>query len=429
MSTRQRLSRRTFLTRAALAAAAPWIIPASALGKGGRVAPSERIIVGVIGAGGRGTYDRSCLLAEADTQIVGLCDVRGDRRRAAKASVDAHYGNTDCVEYIDMMEMLARPDIDAVVMAIGDRWHTLAASRALLAGKDVYCEKPCSLSIHQSRHLLEVARRTGRVFQIGTQRRSEEPFIYVRELALQGYLGKLHDMQAHLWPREVPKREMLPKVALPPREELEWDMFLGPAPALPYNPAYLSWNGRLDMWGGCITEWGSHTIDLCQWGAGIEDQSGVEYEFTGDATGDGMIVHYRDGLKMLLTKTGTPKFPGSCGFKLEGSEGWANASDGQNVDVYPKSLFEMRKRLVQGYLARTGRVTNHMRDFLDSVRTRRPTVTGAETMHRTHLTVHAATIAAELGRNVKFDFVREEFPGDPEANSLRSRLMRSPYVV
>ena len=185
LSQHERLSRRRFLQAAAAASAviaAPSIIPSSALGRDGQVAPSERIVMGGLGIGSRGGYDLGIFLEQPVVQFVAVADVRAERRSAVKQMVDAKYGTADCQTYWDMFELLARPDIDACLIATGDRWHTQASIVTARAGKDMYCEKPCSLSIAESRALADNVARYGRVYQAGTQRRNIANFILAIEL-------------------------------------------------------------------------------------------------------------------------------------------------------------------------------------------------------------------------------------------------------
>ena len=179
-------NRRHFLKATAVAAstafAAPMVVPASALGRGGAVAPSERIVLGGLGIGPRGTTDLKCFLANADVQFVAIADLQKSRREAVKTLVDGTYHNKDCVLYQDMFDILARDDIDSLLIATGDRWHTMASILAAKAGKDVYCEKPCSLTIAQSRALADAYRKYNRVYQAGTQRRTIGNFEFAKNL-------------------------------------------------------------------------------------------------------------------------------------------------------------------------------------------------------------------------------------------------------
>jgi len=266
------LNRRHFLKRAAAASGAfalPYLIPASALGRGGAVAPSERIVMGGIGIGNRGTADlRSGILREADAQFVAICDVRKDRREAVKKLVDEKYGNADCAMYRDMREFLAeRTDIDAVLIATSDRWHTTASVLAMRAGKDVYCEKPGSMTIAQGQAVVKTAQRYGRVFQTGTQRLSESNFTVANELLRLGRLGEVRKVYAHIagGTSANMNRAWLPAEPEPLVEELDWNAWLGPAPWRPYNSHYVhgGWHGQYDFHTSCIGEWGSHTFAQC----------------------------------------------------------------------------------------------------------------------------------------------------------------------
>ncbi len=193
------LTRRDFLKWTAGTVALPYFIPARALGRDGAVAPSERIVLGGIGLGPRGQYDLSVMLPEKDVQFVAICDAQRARRERVKQIADQHYGNRDCGMYRDMFELLARPDIDAVLMATGDHWHALAALQAAKAGKDIYCEKPCGLTIGQIQSLADGIHRYGRVFQAGTQRRSIQNFQYAAQLAWSGKLGQLRTLHASVY--------------------------------------------------------------------------------------------------------------------------------------------------------------------------------------------------------------------------------------
>ena len=258
------LTRRAFLKNTAALSIVPYIVPASALGRGGKIAPSERIVLGGIGVGGRGQYDMAAALNEADVQYVAVCDVRKVNRQQAKAAVDARYGNYDCDIYTDFRDLLARDDIDAVIIAPGDRWHTPMANLVMKSGKDIYCEKPSTMTIAEGRTLVCTARRYNRIFQTGTQRRSEANFVFADELARSGMLGRLHTLRAHTLPFEM-KRNWLEAEPEPPKEEIDWDMWLGPAPWRPYNHQYLdgcgAWLNYYDFGTG-VAGWCSHTI--CQ---------------------------------------------------------------------------------------------------------------------------------------------------------------------
>ena len=422
---RMDLSRRTFLKGAAALAAAPAIIPASALGREGRASPSERIVMAGLGIGGRGTHDLNRLMHFDDVQFVAIADPRQDNRERVKKLIENKYGK-GCEAYIDFREMLPREDIDAIVTATGDRWHSLAAFHAMKAGKDVFSEKPCSMSIAEGRAMADASRRYARVYQAGTQRRSEENFVFVLELARRGLLGKIHTITAHIMAR-MSKHQWLPEQERVAREEFDWDLYMGPTPWRPYNRGYRGWHWHVDLHGGGIPEWGSHTIDMAQWANDSDPSGPVEYEYPNNDTAEGMVARYANGVKLVLK--GGNVFPGSCGIRVEGSEGWAECSDGQPTTFHPESIGGLRDKVLGEYQERTGRPFDHWRDFVDCVKLRRQTVAPCETAHRSVSACHVGNICMWLRRNVKWDPAKEEFVGDEEANRMRYRPMRAPWHV
>jgi hypothetical protein len=431
------LSRRRFLKTAAAAsavAAAPYFVPASALGKNGAVPPSERIVVGGIGLRNRGMHDLRWMLRNSDVQFVAICDLQKKQQLAVKAFIDEHYGTNDCATYSEINSFLeARPDIDAVLIATGDRWHALASILAMRAGKDVYTEKPSCMTIAEGRAVVETARRYGRVYQTGTQRLSEPNHVFCIEMARTGRLGKIHTAYAHIapWDAAEMRHDWLPAVPEPPKDEIDWDAWLGPCPWRPYNPAYVAggWRGHYDFHTSCIGEWGAHTFAQAQAGLDCSESSPIEYEYVPNDSGDGMVAHFANGVRLILSR-GNKYWHGSCGERFDGSEGWAAAADGYHQpDVSSPALLGEFNRVIRQYVARTGRSLDHMRDFLDCVRSRQRTVANPEVMHHSMTTVHAANICMWLKRSLKFDPIKEEFVGDEEANRLRSRAMREPYTI
>ena len=427
-----KLTRRAFLKRTAALAAAPYIVPASALGRGGKVTPSERIVLGGIGIGSRGGHDLRWMLPESDVQFVAICDARKERREYVKQTVDTWYGNKDCAMYRDMREFLAeRTDIDAVLIATGDRWHATASVMAMRAGKDVYSEKPSSMTIAEGRAVVETAKRYRRIYQTGTQRLSEANFTFANELLRTGRLGKVHTVRAHIapWDSAELSHKWLPAEPQPSRNEVDWDQWLGPCPWRPYNSAYTRsrWRGYYDFHTSCIGEWGAHTFAQCQVAIGAANTSAVEYQYVANESGDGMVTRFDNGIKMILQRDG---WNGSCGVRYEGPEGWVSVADGYSApDVSSPAMMDDFKKLVNNYMTRTRRPMSHVRDFFNCVKSRYPTVANPEVMHRSMSTVHAANICMWLKRNLRYDPVKEEFINDPEANRLRSRAMREPWII
>jgi predicted dehydrogenase len=430
------LSRRRFLKTAAGAsalAAVPYFVPASAMGKGGAVPPSEKIVVGGIGIQHRGMHDLGWIMGHEEVQFVAICDLQKKQRLAIKDYVDNRYGTKDCAMYPEITGFLeARPDIDAVLIATGDRWHALASILAMRAGKDVYTEKPSCMTIAEGRAVVQTARRYGRVYQTGTQRLSEPNHVFCIEMARTGRLGKVHTAYAHIapWDAAEMRYDWLPAVAEPPKDEVDWNAWLGACPWRPYNPSYVSggWRGFYDFHTSCIGEWGAHTFAQAQAGLDCGESSPVEYEYVANDSGDEMVTHFSNGARMILSR-GNKYWHGSCGERFDGSEGWAAAADGYaQPDVSSPALMGEYTRVIRQYVARTGRSLDHMQNFLDCVRSRERTVANPEVMHHSMTTVHAANICMWLKRSLKFDPVKEEFAGDEEANGLRSRAMREPYV-
>jgi len=429
-----RLTRREWLLAGAGVLAAPSFVPGRALGKDGTVAPSERILLGGIGLGGRGRSVLGEMLAEPDVHFLAICDPNRSRREIVKNMVDAKYGNNDCAMSGDMREFLPeRMDLDAVVIATGDRWHALASIMAMRAGKDVYCEKPSSMTIAEGRMVVETARRYGRVYQSGTQGLSGPNRVFGIELARSGRLGKLHTAYAQIapWEDAMMRHDWLPAEPEPPQEEFSWDAWLGPCPWRPYNSAYVrgAWRGHYDFHTSCIGEWGAHTIVQVQAGIGADGTPAIEYEYVDNAFGDGLVARYANGVKLILSLK-QECWVGVSGQRFDGAEGWIANSGGQHEQTRgsPPSLLGEVAKVLGDYRARTQRPLNHVRNFFDCVKSRRPAVANPEVMHGAMTTVHAANICMWLKRNLKYDPLKEEF-NDLDANRLRSRAMREPWIA
>ena len=439
----QAFSRRRFLkfvSAAGAAAAVPQLVPGRVLGKDGAVAPSERITLGGIGVGNRGRYVLSKFLPNADVQMVADADLQRGRREQVKREVDTHYGNKDCVLYRDMYDILGRDDIDAVLITTGDRWHTLASILAAKAGKDIYCEKPCSMTIEESRMLADGIARYGRIYQAGTQRRSIENFQLAAHLAHSGKLGELKEVHANIL-APLTNNPWLPAQPEPRVEDCDWNRWLGPCPWRPFNQKYVDggWRSFTDFHGGGVLEWGSHTIDLCQFAAKSDDTAPVEfwadnYKFglyhsdwrTTMAAPKTNVIHgrYANGVKLVMRDGGWQGL-GTCSVKYVGTEGWVETGDSGAIRVAPDSL---RSELSVVTMAGTDPST-HVRNFLDCVKSRKPTRANALAAAQAHVTAHAAYIMATLGRPLKFDPKTDAFLDDAEANKMCSRAWRQPWHV
>jgi hypothetical protein len=401
-------SRRQFLktavSAAGVAGAAPMFIRSSALGRDGAVAPSERIIVGGIGIGRRGGYDLGCFLQQRDVQFVAVADIKKKRRGEVKKIVDTHNGNENCDTYRDFREVLDRSDIDAVLIATGPNWHATAA-----------------MNISQSLILADTMRRTGRVFQAGTQRRNLPHFAFACELARTGKLGALKKVYAHPAGMQAMMSGWLVPETEPDKEVVDWDMYLGPAAWRPFNKKLLdgfNFEKGGGLVGGGVLEWGSHCVDLCQWA--VDDcLPPVEYNAPKDGE---LVARYENGAELIFREKGWIPL-GSCPVRFEGETGWVEAGDsGKMVLSSPQLLAGRSVEEIGGYPA-----TFHVRDFLDCVKTRRQPKGNAQAACNAHIACHAANIALHLNRRVNYDNATHRFINDEQANRLRSEALREPW--
>ena len=428
-------SRRTFLRNSLIATAAtslPAIISASSLGGEGKVTPSDKLTLGVIGIGPRCTYDLKAMLGLSDVQCVAIADVQATRRDAGKKLVDEHYGNSDCRLYSDFRELLDRPDIDAVLIATGDRWHAPASIMAARAGKHVYSEKPCGLTIQNCQDLADTMDATKRVFQAGTQRRSVPNFKQAVDLAQSGKLGKIHTLYASVYTPSV-ETTWLPGEPTPAKDVCDWNLWLGTAPWRPYNSQYVAgrWRGYWDFDSGAkLLDWGAHTVDLCQWANGADDTMPIEYE----PQETKIVAQYANGVQLVIDFLQTPfgarpgwvQSLGTCPVRFVGDQGSVETGDSGDIVVTPASLqsqLEGTHKKVVGL-----DVTAHARNFFDCIKSGGKTNANPQVMRNSHIACHAAALAWLLKRKLTIDPKSGMFVNDPEANSLRGRPERDPWA-
>ena len=424
-----RSSRRQFLAQTLATVGGgvllPNIVTSTALGGSGRPSASNRIVMGIIGAGGRGTQVLNNMMEYPEVQFVAVAEFMGERRQRAKAAMDMRYGNADAKEYRHFQELLERPDIDAVLIATGDRWHTLASITAARAGKDIYCEKPISMCIAEGRSLVETVKRHGRIFQAGTQRRSVGNFMFAVRLARTGKLGKLTTLNCSISGLEM-RYDCLPADPEPSKDVLDWDSWLGPVPWRPYNQAYTrsmtTWRDFADLGGGGISDWGSHSIDLAQFANDTDLSGPTEFERVGDT----VEAAYPSGVKIVMRMNmGRGPGKGTCPIHFEGDAGWVYTDDSGNIEVSPESLRTERTVSKEAW----SRPVGHVRNFLDCVKARRQPAANAEVAHRAASVCHIANLAVKLGRKLRWDPVKEMFTGDEQANRLLVRAYREPWRI
>ena len=434
------LSRRDFLRRSlagAAAVAAPTIVPASVLGAN---APSHRITMGCIGVGRMGRGDMRSFMGFREFQVLVVCDVDSNRTKDARALVEQKYAAQSkagayrgCAMTGDFREVVARDDIDAVMVCTPDHWHVLPAIAAAKAGKDVFLQKPLSLTIEEGRVLSDTVRRYGRVLQVGSQQRSDLRCRQACELVRNGRIGKLHTVRVATG--ADPGTKLWPTMPVP--ENLDYDMWLGPAPWAPYTEQRVhpekgygrpGWLRISDYSAGMVTGWGTHHMDIAHWGAGFEHTGPVEIGAQAEFPEDGLWdVHgpfridytYANGVKVIYTDTRKQK----AGVRFEGTDGWVHVRRGW-IDAHPKSL--LKSRIRPGEL-RLYKSTNHKGNFLECIKTRGETVAPVENGHRSCSACLLGHIAMRLGRKLRWDPDRERFVDDPEADRWIAKPMRAPW--
>jgi len=429
MPANQPLSRRNFLQTASVAASLATVVPSSVFAADDS-APNSRINMGVIGYGPRCKYDMKSMLQFSDVRFVALSEVQAHRGAEGKQAIDEHYGNADCTVYRDFREMLERKDIDAVLIATGDRWHSAASILAAQAGKDVYSEKPCGITIGACQELADTMHAERRVFQAGTQRRSVPNFETAVQMVHDGKLGKLHTLYASVY-KPVLENAWLEGQPRPSKEELDWNLWLGPAPWRPYNKKYVQggWRGQWDFDSGArLLDWGAHTVDLCQWANDADNTMPITYE----PQDDKIVCMYENGVKLIIDFLPDPfgdRSPhyltrlGTCPVRFEGDEGSVETGDEGEIVVKPTSL---QKEIGDQYKRVRGLdVTKHARNFFDCLRSREKTAANQDVMRRSHIASHAAAIAWILGRKVTIDPETETFVNDDQANLLKERPWRN----
>ena len=402
----------------------------------GAVSPNGRITLACIGTGLQGGRNTKMFLGDPRVRIVAACDVDLPRAKAAAAMIDGHYGSKGCAVTQDFREIIAHKDIDAVMIGTPDHTHAVIAVAAARSGKDIYCEKPLAYSVAEGRALVETVRRYGRVLQTGTQRRSIETFRFGCELVRNGRIGRLHTVRVgpcfgsgegikirdgysgHEPPQPVPP-------------DFNYDLWLGPAPWVPYTAARCHINFRwiFDYAEGNISDNGVHFIDLASWGMDT-DSTGPEHidgKATFPANGiydvptDFTITYrYANGVQLIHSTFN------ELGVRFEGNDGWIHLSGG-TISASGNKMLTSKIGPDEIHL-RSGAHTHHA-DFIDCVLSRRLPAAHAEIGHRTATVCHLGAISCRLGRSLTWDAAREVFPNDAVANRMLSRPMRAPWTL
>jgi predicted dehydrogenase len=436
--TQSKMSRRRFLTSAAGVSVAavgfPYLVSSSALGANGTTPPSERITLGCIGVGGQGTGNMRGFLGKKDqVRVLAVCDVDQGNANRAKRTVDREYENSDCVIYHDFREIIARTDIDALSLATPDHWHSIPVVMAAEAGKDMYGEKPLARTIHEAKLMRDAVNQYGRIWQTGSWQRSVANFHHGCELVRNGRIGKVTRVEVGL-PTGNPGGN--PPVSEPPAG-LDWNFWLGPAPWAPYrqygrNAPHWDWRWIMDYSGGQLTDWAGHHIDIAHWGLGFDNTGPVEIEGKGVYPKDGIFnvpieykftCKYANGLEMVVANDG--QVPKGMGTVWYGEKGWVHVDRGRQA-TEPASLWD---ETIGPNEDRLYESRDHQQNFLDCVKSRKPTITPISVACRSITVGLLGEIAMLLKRKVRWDPVKEQFVNDEEATRLLSRPMRAPWHV
>ena len=422
----KQISRRHFLRAAATSVTLPYFIPSRVFGSS---APSKQITIGFIGTGEHGTgWNLKYYLELANARVLMVCDVDGQRMRKAKSLVDAKYGNNDCAMSKDFRDVLARPDIDAVMISTPDHWHTLMSVMAARAGKDIQCEKP-TLTIDEGKILIQEIRKHRRVFQTSTEDRSLPVYHRMAELVRNGRIGKLQRIEVIL-PRQPQKPgDPTPQ---PVPSDLDYEMWLGPAPFAPYTKDRVHFNFRWiqDYSGGIIPDWGAHLFDTAQWANDTEHTGPVEIDGKGTFWEGGLYntvkdydvtFRYANGVVMTCQ-------PGNPGIKFFGSDGWLG-NEGWKGELKASSPEILKSQIGPREIHLYTNPEGEHHDFLKCVKSRQDPYFPVEIGHRVSTVCHLANLSIKLGRKLKWDPQSEYFTNDAEANALLSRPMRSPWKL
>jgi len=424
MSQRKHVTRRAFLKGATAAAAVPYFVPASALGRGGFKPPSERITMGFIGIGNMGGGHLRRFAGNKQVQIVAVCDVDASVRKRSRETVEQGASEQreagtfkGCTEYNEFEKLLARPDIDAILMAPPDHWHAIIAIAAARAGKDIYCEKPLSLTVREAWAMVDGVRRYGRVFQTGSQQRSANNFRYACELVRSGRIGKLQTVHVRVG---MPSQEKyLPEEPVP--EGFDWDRWLGPAPWQPYNSERASgsysggWRRIRDYSGGMMTDWGAHHFDIAQWGMGMDGGGPVEIIPPDGKDYDTLTYKYASGVTMY--------HGGDNGVLFTGTEGKVQVNRSY-FRTWPERIGQEPIGPNDVHLYKS---PGHQQDWIDCIRTRRRPICDVVVGASSVTVCHLGNIAYWLGRPLKWDPVKREIIGDEEASRWLDRPNRAPW--
>jgi predicted dehydrogenase len=437
---RSQVNRRDFLRLATVAAVSPMIVPRHVVARSQTIAPSDRITLASIGVGSMGGGHVRGFLKMPDVRYLAVCDVRQENLQKAKAAVDQAYGDSSCSASTDFREVLARPDIDAVVIATGERWHPLIGIEAARRRKHMYCEKPLSVTLAEGWALREAVKKYGVVFQFGTQQRSSHNYRLTAELVRNGYIGDVKTIMIGSAGGGPPKPEP-PETLKEPPPGFDYDRWLGPAPYVPYSDVRVSrtWMFIRDYGLGCLGgAWGIHDVDAAQFFLDTDDAPPLEiegraryYEDIRDVPYSWTVEQkYANGVNVIhmdlvTAKARAKQFEfGGMASLVTGSKGWIWVSR-QRVRTEPESL---EQTVISDQEKRVIFSDDHKRNFLDAIRKRQQPISTLVSAVHAETSCQQADIAMQLQRKLRWDPKAERFIDDEQANRMLSRASRAPWT-
>ncbi|HOA51599.1 MAG: Gfo/Idh/MocA family oxidoreductase [Thermogutta sp.] len=418
------MTRREMVKLSAVGLTVPTIIARTALGSEERLAPSERLTLGFIGMGKQNQYHLNAFLGMKDVHVVAVCDVDTTRRNFSRDKVNAKYGNEDCAAYNDYRELIARKDIDAVVIATPDHWHTHPIVDACKAKKHIYCEKPLTLTIAEAKLCIEVVNKYGVVFQTGSQQRSGREFRTACEAVRNGRIGKIKQVYASVggpskW-CDLPEEPMEPG--------LDWNLWLGQAPMRPYNSIlsprgmhdhFPAWRAYREYSGGGMTDWGAHHFDIAQWGLGMDDSGPVEIiPPEQPEKGTGVRFIYENGVELIHGG-----YEGRGGVNFVGTDGVIYVDRGK-LQSWPEEV--VKEPLKESEKVRLYESPGHHRDWLNAIRENRQPICPVEVGARSVTVCHLGNLAYWTGKRLKWDPKNWRFVEPTEANEWLDGIRREP---
>ncbi len=420
------MDRRSFLKRsAALSGIA--IVPRFVLGGKGFLAPSDRITVGFIGTGRQSLTLQKNFIATERIKVVGASDVYRSKLAHFVGQLAAYsdQSSTNCRQYSDFRELLNDGSIDAVIISTPDHWHGVMATLAAEAKKDIYCEKPLALTIHESRAIVDAAVRNQVVFQTGSMQRSAEEFRQTVNLIRNGHLGEITQVRVNIGGPPVPFD--LPKEELP--QDLDWEMWLGPNEYVPYHhelapvigdPMWARWRNYIGLGGGDMTDWGAHMFDIVQWALDMDGKGPISVAPPDGQGAPVLTYRYDNGVVMTQSDAEKGRF-----IVFEGTKGQLRVQR-KSLETHPKELMD---RVIDPASEKVYHSENHYLDFLDAIESRKQPICPAEVGHRTNTVCLIGNIAYQLGRPLQWDYVNERFINDEAANAKLGRRLRAPWII